>query len=131
MPDAGGGAIHIVEVWKDLVADRLESMSQNTPVSLAQGRFLFVPFQTLELSSKRIVQFAKERVIILYFSARVTCAIASMAVSGRPVCRKIPAPPQESQRLLQAPAIRLPEALPCRNVPAVTPKQLSNQQKSS
>ena len=49
---------------------------------------------------------------------------------GRIVCQKIPTPRDESQRLLQALDIRLPEVLPWRNVRVVTRKKLPDQRKT-
>ncbi|RJP34964.1 MAG: hypothetical protein C4527_01460 [Candidatus Omnitrophota bacterium] len=45
-------------------------------------------------------------------------------------CQKIPTPREDSQQLLQALQIKLPEVLPCRNVRVVTRKKLQDQRKS-
>src|SRR3989339_444052 len=45
-------------------------------------------------------------------------------------CQKIPRPRQQSRELLEALRIKLPEALPSRNIRVVTRKKLPDQRKS-
>ncbi|MCC6325260.1 MAG: hypothetical protein IT420_06410, partial [Candidatus Brocadia sp.] len=42
-------------------------------------------------------------------------------------CQKIPHPRQQSRELLEALQVKLPEALPSRNLRVVTRKKLANQ----